>query len=444
MGSPVTLSGFNNIDFNQILSAIMQQERVPVTQLQNQQTALKAQQSAFGTFASRLGALESAADALTTASSYQGRSVSVSNTAAVTANVTSSTPVGSYEIFVNELARQQVTGTSSTHTDKDTTTVASGGSLVIGGKTVTITGNVTLEGLAQAINNTADVPAVASVVKNGTNYQLVLTGTETGAAHSFAITDNLTGGSGVDFAVTNAQDAKDASGTVNGIAFTSATNVLENAVPGATLTLTRKDPLNAIILTITADQTSTKTLIQKFADAYNSIVKFIDDQEAAAGRKETNNIGRDPLVRNLRTQLSRTLLQELNGSTFTALSQVGLTFARSGQIEFNASAFDAAYATDPASVQRLFKGEGATKGIMQAFGEVVESYTKADGLVPNATERLGDQVTKVASRIDDLEARLEIRRLALQREFTAADLAISQLNAAGNSLNALNSQFKLF
>ena len=444
MGSPVTLSGFNNIDFNQILTAIMQQERVPVTQLQNQQTALKAQQSAFGTFASRLAALQSAADDLTSASSYQGRSVSVSNTSALTASVSSSTPVGSYEVLVTELARQQVTTTSSTHANKDTTIVASGGSLVIGGKTVTIGGNVTLDGLAQAINNTAGVPAVASVVQNGSNFQLVLTGTDTGAAHAFSITDNLTGGSGVDFAVTNAQDAKDAAGTVNGVAFTSATNVVENAVPGGTLTLTRRDPLNAIILTITADQSSTKTLIQKFADAYNAVVKFIDDQEAAAGRKETNNIGRDPLVRNLRTQLSRTLLQERTGSTFTALSQVGLTFSRSGQIEFSASAFDAAYSTDPASVQRLFKGAGTTQGILQAFSDVVESYTKADGLVPNATERLGDQVTKIAGRIDELEARLEVRRLALQREFTAADLAISQLNAAGNSLNALSSQYKLF
>ena len=40
MGSPVTLSGFNNIDFGSVLNAIMQQERLPVTQLESQQNAL--------------------------------------------------------------------------------------------------------------------------------------------------------------------------------------------------------------------------------------------------------------------------------------------------------------------------------------------------------------------------------------------------------------------
>ena len=71
MGSPVTLSGFNNIDFGAVLTALMQQERIPVTQLESQQTALKAQQTAFGTFATRLAALESAAENLTRATSFQ-------------------------------------------------------------------------------------------------------------------------------------------------------------------------------------------------------------------------------------------------------------------------------------------------------------------------------------------------------------------------------------
>ena len=406
MGSPVTLSGFNNIDFGAVLTALMQQERIPVTQLESQQTALKAQQTAFGTFATRLAALESAAENLTRATSFQGRSASVSNTSALTASTGTSTPIGSYEIFVNELARAQVTGTTSTHTDKDTTIVASGGSLVIGGTTVTISGNVTLAGLADAINGTADV----------------------------------------NFDLASGQPASDASGTVNGIAFTSTTNVVEGAVPGATLTLTKKDPLNAVVLTITGDSSSVKGLVQKFADAYNDIVKFIDDQQAAAGRKETNNIGRDPLIRNLRTQLSRTLLQEFGTGDFNALSQVGVSFNRTGQLQFNSGEFDTALASDPAKVQALFRGDGTANntGIFGAFAQVVDSYTKADGLVPNAKERLGDLVNRNADRIAEMERRLEIRRQQLQKEFAAADLAISQLNQQASSLSSLNSGYKLF
>ena len=97
-------------------------------------------------------------------------------------------------------------------------------------------------------------------------------------------------------------------------------------------------------------------------------------------------------------------------------------------------------------MQALFRGDGTAnnKGIFGAFAEVVESYTKADGLVPNAKERLGELVNKNADRIAEMERRLEIRRQQLQKEFAAADLAISQLNQQGGSLGSLNSGYRLF
>ena len=52
MSSPITLSGFNNIDFNSVLNALMAQERLPVNQLTSQRTALTNQRTFFSTFGS--------------------------------------------------------------------------------------------------------------------------------------------------------------------------------------------------------------------------------------------------------------------------------------------------------------------------------------------------------------------------------------------------------
>jgi flagellar hook-associated protein 2 len=444
MSSPVTLSGFNNIDWSQVLNALMAQESQGLTVLQNQQSVLTAQQSAFGTFASKLSTLESSIDDLQSAGSFNGRAVASSNTSALTATVSSSTPIGTYEIKVTELARAQVTGTSSTHTDKDTTIVASGGTLTIGGKAVTLTGGVTLQGLADAINGTTGIGVTASVVQNGANFQLALTGNATGAAHSFAITNGLTGGSGVAFGATNAQDATDAAGTVNGIAFTSDTNQVTGALPGATLTLSKKDPINTVVLTITGDTGSVKQSLSKFVSAYNDIVKFIDDQQAAAGRQETDNIGRDPLVRNLRSQLSTSLVSGFGVGTFTVASQVGLTLQRNGTLTFSESAFDSAMTRDGASVQALFKGDDTNGGVFKSLLASVQSYTKSDGLVPNAKARLDEASSRLAGRIDDMNDQLVLKRQALQQEMIAADNAIASLNQMGNSLSSLTSAYRLF
>jgi flagellar hook-associated protein 2 len=75
----VTLSGFNNIDFSQILEAVMQVERQPVALLQQEQKALEAQKTAFATFASKLGALQSAAEALAASTAFDGTTTTVSD-----------------------------------------------------------------------------------------------------------------------------------------------------------------------------------------------------------------------------------------------------------------------------------------------------------------------------------------------------------------------------
>ena len=439
MGSPITLSGFNNIDFSQVLNALMAQERLPVAQLETQQTALTNQKTFFATFASKLAGLESAVDALTSATAFDGRSATVSDPTAATLAVGSATPRGSYSVAVSSLARAQVTGTSSTHADRNTTIVATGGTLTIGGVDVTLTGGVTLDQLADAINGTAGIGVTASVVQNGSNYQLVLTGQATGAASSYAVGNGLTGGAGVAFAATNAQDASNAVGTVNGIAFSTPTNTIDGVIPGSTLELVKTAaPTNPIVITITADRNSVKELVRKVRLAYNEVVAFIDDQQLAVREKNPSAIGGDPLVRNLRSQLARVLnTDRAVGGTFSAIAEVGLGFSRTGQLEFNEAEFDAAVERDSAGVQALFRGAGGVDGAFSALSTTISTYTSAGGLLPTAQLRLTDQLSRIGERIDDFELRLAARREALQREFTAADLAIKQLNSSLGQLNSL-------
>ena len=438
MSSPITLSGFNNIDFSQVLNALMAQERIPVTQLTTQQTALSNQKTFFATFASKLAGLESAVAGLNGANAFDGRSATVSDPTAASVQVGGTTPRGSYSIAVSSLARAQVTGTSSTHTDRDSTIVASAGTLTIGGVAVTLTGGVTLDGLASAINSTPNIGVSASVVQNGGNFQLVLTGQSTGAANSFAIANGLSGGAGVDFSATNAQDASNAAGTVNGVAFSTPGNTVEGVIPQSTLQLSKTAaPSNPIVVTITGDRGSIKALVEKVRLAYNEVVSFIDDQQLAAKEKNPASIGRDPLVRDLRSQLARVLNTERTvPGVFTAISQVGLGFTRTGQLEFNEAAFDAAMDRDATGVQNLFRGSGAATGAFGDLAATIATYTSAGGFLPAAQTRLNDQVSRIGERIDDMELRLAARREALQREFTAADLAIKQMN---NSLGQLGS-----
>ena len=444
MSSPITFSGFNNIDFTSVLEALSAQERQPVVQLETQQAELQKQRTAFGTLATRLSAVESAARDLASSTAFTGTTASSSNEAIAKASAGNGAPAGSYSLVVGALARAQVTTTTGSTPDADTTVVASGGSLTIGGVSVNLTGPVTLNGLAEAINGTPDIGVTASVVRSGTSYQLVLTGKETGAAASFAVSSGLSGGSGVGFSATNAQTAQDASFTINNVPVNSSSNTVEGAIPGTTLTL-QQESATPVTIMITADLSSVEELVKKFTSAYNDLTSFLETQAKAYGNKERDNIGGDPLVRQLRNTLNRVAGGEVpTGDTFTSLAQVGLSFNRTGQLEFRAADLKSALSTDRNAVVSLFQGGSAFDGAFDKVKAAISNYTSSGGLIPTAQTRLADQLSKIGGRIEELERRLAIRKEAMQKEFIAADLAIAQLNASKSQLSSFSSSISGF
>lgn len=460
MGSPITFSGFNQIDFGVILNAIMAQERVPLTRLETQKATLDTQNSQFGTLATRLAALERALEALRGTDSM-GVLTASSSDSGVGVSTTGDTVAGTYDVVVTELARAQVLTSASTYTSLSDV-VATGGTLTLtsdtgSAVTVTLSGPTTLQELAALINAEPAAPASASVVQTASGvYRLVLTAKATGTTNTFTISHTLTGGSGLthtdtngdgvsgDSAADNTQNASDASFTVNNLWITSAGNTITGVIPGVTLILKKKDPTTTVTVTVGRDGNAVAEKIERLVSAYNELASFAKEQSATALAGKPS-IGRDPLLRGLLDTIRRTLQREYTvGDTFTRLAQVGVGFDSSGKLTFDRARFDEAMATAPADVQALFSGTDGSGGVIGTLKAVVEPYTQAGGLLASARERLGEQVSSLVRRLDEMEARLALRRATLQRELWAADRAMSQLNGQRSALEALGAQYRLF
>ena len=445
MGSPVSFSGFNNIDFNLVLNAIMGQERLPVVALEDNLRNLEGQDVEYALLATKLASVGTATEKLSTADGFSARTLTNSAPEILTAGSIDTAPVGAFDVVVSTLARAQVTASTSTYADSDTTIVASGGTLTIGGIDVAIAGDATLQDLADAINSTTDIPVTASVLNSGTNsYQLVLTGNDTGLTNGFALTNGLTGGAGITFGA-NAVEATDAALTVNNIAITSGDNTIEGAIPGTTLTLLKADPSTTVTLSVSRDNSAIKTLVDNFVTAYNDLTDYLDAQFAASAEGNSTAIGRDGLVRGLRNSLRQTVSQAYSvGGAFSYLAEVGLGANAAGDLTLDASLFDAALQDSRTDLEGLFAGGGGTDGAFTTIETLIAGYTDAGGSLPNVQDRLDTQMQGLGDRIFDLEERLEVRRASLQAEFIAADLAITRLNSQLDALGSLGNQFRLF
>jgi flagellar hook-associated protein 2 len=449
VGSPVTLSGFNSIDFNLILTSIMTQESQPLVALQSRQSALESRLKTLSTLTSRISSLESAADALSSARNLTTFSATSSDTTTVSVSSGSSATAGRYDIVVSELARAQVTASASTAPDADTTVVANGGTLTIGGVTVNVGGPVTLRQLADAINQSADPPASAAVVQTAPGqYKLVLTAKNTGEANAFTITNAMTGGTGITFTDTdndgvsgdstadNAVQALNASVLVNNIPVTSTTNTLESAIPGATLTLLKKNTTPTVV-EVAADPSALKNKIKTFITAYNDLTKFVSDQRTSATGGDQSSLGRDPLLSQLRNTLRSTMTQAFGpGGAAGYLSQVGIEFTQTGQLQLNDEVFDAAL-DNGFDLEALFAGTDSAPGAFKSIGTMLDGYTQANGFLSGARQQLTSQVSRLTEQVSDMQARLAVRRASLQQEFIAADQAMSRLKAQSGTLASI-------
>jgi flagellar hook-associated protein 2 len=460
LSSGITFSGFNSIDFNMILNAVMAQERVPLTRLETQKKTLETQDSAFGTLAGKLSTLESAIDTLKAEDSLAFLSATSSG-AGVGVSASTGSVTGTYDIVVSELARAQVLTSTSTYAALSDE-VATGGTLTLTPgngdpvTVITISASTSLEALAEQINAEDDAPVAASVVQTSPGvYKLMLTGKDTGSTNSFTITDALTGGAGLTFtdtdvdgisgdsAADNTQTALDAAFTVNGLSVTSASNTVSDVIDGVELSLLQKDPATTITVRVDRDGDTAKSTIKKFITAYNDVMTFAKDQNTAAiaGRA---SIGRDPLLRGLRDSLRAASMDEYVGGSFTRLAEIGIGFDSAGKMILDEELFDDALATAPSDVQTLISGASGDAGAFGAFSDLVEGYTQAGGLVASIRERIDEQVANISTRLDTLESQLELRRQSLQREYMAADLAMTRLKAQSASLSSVGGGYKLF
>ncbi len=447
MASAITFSGFNDIDFGVVLNTLMAQASAPLTALQSRQTALRSQVSTFEALTSRLSAVRAAAAALDDAGALSGIAGTSSNPAALGVSAGATALPGEYEVVINQIARAQVTATASSSPDADTTVVASGGTITIGGVAVALAGPTTLQGLADAINDTTGVGVTATVIRTGAaNYRLALTSTLTGEANAFTVVNALAGGSGVTFIDTdgdgisgnsltdNAVRATDASILVNNLPVTSASNILAGVMPGVTLTALKADPTTTIQVSVAPDASALADKVESFVSAYNAAVQFAEEQRAKSNSGDASAIGRDPVLRQLRNSLRGTLLGPHGTGTLTRLTEVGIEFTSTGTLELNRTLFDEAVTADGDAVRGLF---GASDGVFPSVTALLDGYTAASGVIRTVKDRLSAQVRSMDTQIASMQGRLALQREAMQKEFIAADQAMSRLKDQMNSLGSL-------
>jgi flagellar hook-associated protein 2 len=449
-GMSLSTGLISGMDTGAIVNQLMQIEANPQTLLTQRLDKAQNQATAYRAINTRFDALLKAAQSVTKDSAWNPVKASSSSTT-VTTTSTAGASTGSLTFKVDNVATSHsvisdkkwpVTGTQ---TAADVSYGTGSIDITVGGttKSVTIGGTGSLADAVKAINADTSLKLSATAVKvSATEYRLQVTAKATGAAATFDV------GPADDFdPVTQGTDAKLTVGT--GIAayeVSSPTNTFTGLLDGTTVTVT--EPASNVTVKVVDDPSAVATKVSALVNSANGLLDAI----AAYTKADSSSaaLKGDATLRQLSSQVLDTV-SRMAGAGGSA-SQAGLELTRDGHLTFDPEKFTAKLAADPALVRALFAGTAVTAGQdTPATTDDVTTPTgvaaKLEALAKRASDSATGMLTSLAKskdsmagdledRIADWDIRLELRRTALTRQFTAMETALGTLQNQSNWLGA--------
>ncbi|MGC9457325.1 MAG: flagellar filament capping protein FliD [Halothiobacillaceae bacterium] len=444
----ITATGMNTgLDINGIVRAIVDAERTPAMgALDRRESANKSEISALGKLKSALSDFQTAVSDLSNPSFFNTRSATSSDESIFTASAGSAAVNGNYSIEVKQLAQAQKMATDPAAGFASGDDVVGSGSLTIdlGGDAFTINvdgSNNTLAGIRDAINNAADNTGVsASIVNSDAGARLVLTSKETGAANTIGVTVTDDDGNNADMnglsrlATANLQElvaAEDALVEVDGMAVSSASNTVENAVDGLTLDLVKAAPGEVQNLSVSTDQESIRESVDKFVDAYNKLMDTVDQLGKYGGEDgESGALIGDAMLRSVSMNIRREVTSEVQDAMpeFNTLALAGIEIDRFGKMTVDSARFSEVTSQQPEALTDLFAG---TNGLATKLEDMTKEYVQFNGLLDNRISNLNDAQRRIDDQRERVEQRLEATETRLLRQFNSMDRMVGEFNSTG-------------
>ncbi|OPA87316.1 flagellar cap protein FliD [Pseudomonas fluorescens] len=446
-----TISGpGSGYDTQAIVKALVGAEQAPKqAQITSEQKKATVQLSAVGSVKTALEAYQAAITKLNNASAFNGLAATSSEEKNAKVTLTDGASSGKYRLEIASLATASKVTTAvnadgasgkanSTDEDQTLTINQSGKSY-----DVVIPGGATLQQVRESINAQFSSQGIsANVLSDSNGARLVLTSTNMGEGTDITLTGDSQLAVGYDkgTAPTNAKYS------IDGVAMSSTSNKITNAISGVTLDLLDTfDITKPTTITVSSNTDTLKTSVQSFVTAYNALMTAVNTQTkvTATGDASTTTAGAltgDASMRQLVNSLRSELVSGSGAGTMTSLAQMGITTdQKTGLLSLDDTAWNKAVVKGAGDIAKLFTGD---TGLITRMNKATSSYVGTTGTLATRATDLNNKLTDLTKETDDLTRRMDALQKSLTAKYTAMDTMIAQINSSSSSimttLNSLN------
>jgi len=421
--SPITVNGLgSSLNIEQIIEETMSVESQGKQRLELRTGEVKARESALQAIKTKLEAVESATFNLKSGSLWEDVQTISSSSTAVTAELNGAAGSGGYQIEVSQLARaEQRTYTFTESAEPQT--------LTIGGQTIELGANAKVADVVAAINSNHET-GVSAVEVGG---KLILSSRTTGSESTIEAS-----GAGLTPEEAKTKLGQNAKYVVDGVAGESQSNILKEAIPGATLTIGAVTT-GPVTVNVGEPAPSTKAIaeaVKTFVNAYNSAVEYIEARTSEQPVKEPKSqeeanrgilfgdSALTSLLSQMRESLSESGLAALGVSTGAPSASVTAESSSvKGILVFEESKLTALLNKSPTEAKEAISG---VKGFVTALEPIVNQAVKPGGGIAERISAATAEAASMREQMTSLEERLVLKEERLHAQFSAMEVALAK------------------
>jgi flagellar hook-associated protein 2 len=441
-GSPLTVSGLaSGLDTKAIVEALLAVEKQPITRLSAQQEKLQSQQRQLQAIQTGLQQLEFSVSEFSLPSMFEtSQTVSSSEPLRITAATSSGAGVGGYQVEVKQLA-------NSAQRTFAFTSPAAADTVTIDGREYKLAAGAGAKDLATQVNSDGSAGVYAAVLDSGT---IVFSNRASGATGGEFITVADSGGALTEKAGT-AKEGKNAEYTVDGVAGSSSTNTVTNAIAGVTLTLEGLTTAGPVTIDVQAPGVSVSAIeakVQSFVALYNKTVEGIEKQlmtkppTSGISTAATGSLFGDNDLTSLLSRMRRTMYEPIAGlaAGMASPADIGLSTGApvssglssqsslEGQLTLDPAKFSSALLANPSGAKEMLeKWSTGLRGLINAAAE-------PGGTLDARVSGDGTEIGQLKRRIAVMNEMLAVRQKALQQTYARLEGVISKNSAQSSWL----------
>jgi flagellar hook-associated protein 2 len=435
--TPLAFTGISpySSDFQTILNRAVTIAQLPVKQLQNRDSDTLQKKTLLSTLASQVNRLVSDLRSLGDVAAGQALSASTSDPTIVTAANTGAATPASYTIdSITSAASPASERTLVSYADSSDTPVSSTGTvkLIAGSSSYTLSLSTNnLLSLRDQINN-LNAGVNASILTTPSGNYLALNANTTGATTLRLIDDP--DGAAADL-LTAANQGSNAVFKLNGIDVSQPGNIVNNVIPGVTLTILKASN-SPVTVSLASDRSRLSAAVQTFVSSFNAARDTVNAQIGPAA----GLLSGDTVITQVADQLRQIAAFQTPSGSVRTLADLGVTFDSSGHASFDSSVFNALPDT---SISDAFRFIGSASTGLGGFSATLQQIgDPAGGLIQIEQQGLDRTDQNLQRQIADLNDRIAVMRNALAAKLQAADsllgLLAAQQQQIAASLQGLN------